>query len=431
MKKGLTLTSRLRVFIVLFVLVLLVPSPTLSAFHQPANDSGVYVDDMTEASVGLLSEETTQPDRFDYSYLGGLYFITAFESDYSGEVRSFIDVPPLSNTRLTIDITIAGDAAGKFALLGCRNVETNAGYELEFQPASGVLALWRIDPSGGTQLNATVDLDQLNPGFDFNTLTLECRSSTITGSVNGQSVVSTDDASYQEGLSYIGAGAYDESTGTLVAIFDNLLLEDLDRTEVTGGDADPVDTIDIRAAYLNDLITIGTTPPTTGPMETTFTLSPSDVEVLAAGVTTTSFYAEATFRSPDVRLGSYWTIGFCFWVSPGSPCTTVGIGVSETGTRWLLTHEGERGQEQIIWSGDVDNIDLTPGAANTIGLYVNATRGLLTINAEPIAATFDVNADPVPGDVLLRSFFQITDPRPDDLASIAVTGFQVWDLTGS
>ena len=379
--------------------------------------------------MGLLSEETTQPDRFDYSYLGGLYFITALEPDFSGEVRSVIDTGPIANARLSIDIAIAGDASGKFALLGCRNGETNTGYELEFQPATGIFALWRIDPDGGSQLADTVALDQLNPGFDFNTLTLECRSSTITGSVNGQSVVSTDDASYQEGLSYIGTGAYDESTGTLVAIFDNLLLEDLDQTEVTGGDADPVDTIDIRAAYLSDLVTIGTTPPTAGPLETTFNLSPSDVEVLAAGVTTTDFYAEATFRSPDVRLGSYWTIGFCFWVSPGSPCTTVSIGVSETGASWLLTQENDRGQQQIIWSGEVDSLDLTPGAANTIGLYVNATRGLLTINTEPIVATFDINTVPAPGDVLVRSFFQITDPRPDDIAAIAVTGFQVWDFT--
>ena len=67
----------------------------------------------------------------------------------------------------------------------------------------------------------------VNTGNANNQIGIDCTGNVITALINGQSVLSTTDATYATGTSFIGAGASGDQVDGLTVGFDNLTVTDL------------------------------------------------------------------------------------------------------------------------------------------------------------------------------------------------------------
>ncbi len=187
----------------------------------------IAVDSMDSPDIGLLSNQSSNPDHYLIGYQNSQYVIQGLEPSYNGDVYSFIGLPDSTNTQVEVDVAIAGDPRGKYALIGCRAGANDTGYMFEVHPENGSVALWRSNFDGTfTGLSAVEVSPAVLTGSATNHIAIDCEQNVITGSVNGQPLVSATDDTYASGQSYIGAGAGGATVDGLLAGFDNLTITD-------------------------------------------------------------------------------------------------------------------------------------------------------------------------------------------------------------
>jgi hypothetical protein len=217
------LRSRIALILLALVLLLLgLPGPLAAQPEEPPT----YLDTMDGATPPLLSEGTPDPARFTYAYDQGQFSIQALESTFSGDVYANINVGELADVRITVDAAIADDQPGKYVFAGCRANEEDRGYQFEVQLNTGEVNIWRLPPNDALLLAEGDATQAIIPGFQFNTIEIECRGNTITGSVNGQVIVTATDDAALSGIAYLGAGVYSDAASSLFAAFDNLAVTD-------------------------------------------------------------------------------------------------------------------------------------------------------------------------------------------------------------
>ncbi len=147
------------------------------------------------------------------------------------------------------------------------------------------------------------------------------------------------------------------------------------------------------------------------------------------------FYTELHFTTPQVPAGTYYLVGFCFWVDPAGNCYDIfvqddGTGVSQWGYGYDAAGEGY----EILQTGDVaaGTIDPTVGADNFLSLTVYKGVAILSGNTFSVAAVIPLQGTPVAGDIKAEvGFIQKSSAPPSTVTTLTmgISSFGVWDLS--
>lgn len=459
---------------------------------SPARAQGqVYTDTMDSAETGLLSTTSTTPG-ITYSYQNGQFLIQASEPAFQGELISFAGVPEMSDSRVTVDVAIGGDPSGKYVVVGCRANDISDGYMFGVAPASGQAILFRSDPDDDVVLQRLEDTSLVNPGNANNQIGIDCTGNVISALINGTVALTATDNTYASGQVYIGAGASGDETDGLTVGFDNLSVTDLaggsnlQPTAVpaaptapalaptvaapaptvaapaptvaapaptvalpaptvaapvptessTGGTTQMRDPNVDPAATLVDAFNVSLyAPPLVADLSGAADVTINNVRTLPAGVQVADFYAEFHFTTPQVPAGTYYLVGFCFWVDPAGNCYDIfvqddGTGVSKWGYGFDSAGEGY----DIIETGDLaaGTINPTPGEDNFLSITVYQGVAILSGNTFGVAAVIPLQGTPVAGDVKAElGFIQMASAAPSAVNTLAmdISFFAVWDLS--
>lgn len=412
-------------------------APFVSAQDQ------IYIDAMDSPATGLLSPQSSNPDRFLIGYQNSQYFIQALEPSYDGDFYSFIGLPDSVNTRVEVDVAIAGDIRSKYALIGCRAGANDTGYLFELHPDNGTVALWRSDADGSfTGLSPVQASAAVLPGSATNRIAIDCDQSVITGFVNGQAVVSATDFTYAAGQSYIGAGAGGETVDGLFAGFDNLTITDRGGETtvgpglVTTADQDGMVAItDPRIDPLGTLDDALWLPMTVDPSASQLAGSVdlgSEFLNMPAGVQLQDVYAEMTFVTPPSYPAGAWAVGFGFWSDPTGNFYDIYVDVANGSASWKLGQGTSDGGYQILQSGVLPPgaVDVTPGAENYLSLVVYQGVLILSGTSFELDAVVELPVQPMSGDVFAEVGFSAANPAETATLPMSVTDFSVWDMSG-
>lgn len=457
---------------VLLVVVLLLLSG-LQVSHSVAAQGQVYTDTMDSAATGLMSTQSGTPG-ITYSYQNGQFLVQASDPSFQGELVSFIGVPDMSDVRITVDVALGGDANNKYVMVGCRANDTSDGYSVGVAPASGQVILFRADPDDDVVLQRLTDTALVNTGNANNQIGIECIGNVITALINGQSVLTATDATYASGTSFIGVGASGDQTDGLTAGFDNLTVTDLGGATTTLQPtaipsaptvaaptiAAPTVAAPTVAAPTVAVPTVSTgegsqiSDPNVDPdgtLSDAFTISlesaplVSDLEgegevtldfvrTLPAGVQVVDFYTELHFVTPEVPVGTYYLVGFCFWYDAAGNCYDIFLRDDGSGNaQWGYGFDQVDGNYQTLASGALTpgTVNPTPGADNFLSLTVYNGVGILSGETFQVAAVIPLQGTPVVGEVKAEIGF-IQDPNgvPSTAPTLlmSVSDFAVWDL---
>ena len=447
----------------------------------------VYTDTMDSAATGLLSTESSTPG-ITYSYQNGQFLVQATEPSFQGELVSFIGVPEMSDVRVTVDVSLGGDTAGKYVLVGCRANDTSDGYMLGIAPSSGQAILFRSDATDDIVLQRLTDTSLVNTGNANNQIGIDCTGNVITALINGQSVLSTTDNTYTTGTSYIGAGASGDQADGLTVGFDTLTVTDLgagttalsptaissaptvaaptvaaptvaaptvaaptvaaptvaaptvaapEPTEAAAGTStqmrDP--NVDPGAALSDAFLVSLFAEPVVDELGGAADVAIDNVRTLPAGVQLADFYAELHFTTPQVPAGTYYLVGFCFWVDPAGNCYDIFVQDDGTGaSTWGYGYDSAGEGYETIQTGSVEpgTIDPTVGADNFLSITVYKGVAILSGNTFTAAAVIPLQGTPLAGDVKAEiGFIQNADAAPSTVTvlPLEVSQFGVWDLS--
>ena len=474
------------------VVLLIVLSGLYLPQHAGAQGQ-VYTDTMDSAATGLLSTTSSTPG-ITYSYQNGQFLIQASEPSFQGELLSFFDLPEMSDVRVTVDVALGGDPTNKYVFAGCRANETTDGYSVAISPVSGQAILFRSDLDDNVVLQRLTDTSLVNTGNANNQIGIDCTGNVITALINGQSVLSTTDSTYTSGTSFFGAGAGGEQVDGLTVGFDNLTVTDLGGSTTLAPTAIPAaptvaaPTVAAPTVAAPTIVaptcsavaptfaaptvaaptaaapapTVATTGAATqmrdpnvdpdGALSDAFTVSIyaepvvtnldgaaditiDNVRTLPAGVQLADFYAELHFTTPQVPAGTYYLVGFCFWVDPAGNCYDIyvqddGSGVSTWGYGYDAAGEGY----ETIQRGDLlaGTIDPTVGADNFLSITVYNGVAILAGNTFSVAAVIPLQGTPFAGDVKAEiGFIQSASAAPSAVTTLTMdlSRFGVWDLS--
>lgn len=157
--------------------------------------------------------------------------------------------------------------------------------------------------------------------------------------------------------------------------------------------------------------------PLVGPLAGTLEEGGAGSVALAnAGVSLADFGAVATFVNPD-DLSTIWDGGIQFRTDANGA------------NRIVLRSNGQvqvvQGDGSVAIAGQAANFDATPGAANTVQVFVAGNQALVGVNGT-LVADVTLVVDPVPGDVQVGTGFF----GEDQIAGRATTydGFNVWSI---
>lgn len=454
---------------------------------QAAGAQGqVYTDTMDSAATGLLSTESSTPG-ITYAYQNGQFLVQASEPSFQGELVSFLDVPEMSDVRVTVDVALGGDPTSKYVFAGCRANQTSDGYSVAVAPATGQAILFRSDPDDEVALQRVTDTALINTGNANNQIGIDCTGNVITALINGQSVLSTTDSTYASGKSFIGAGASGNQGDGLTVGFDNLTVTDLggsaplaptaipaaptvaaptvaaptaaappvvaptlaaptvaaptaaapDPTVATTGAttqmSDP--TVDPDAALSDAFMVSIYAEPVVTDLEGTADVTIDNVRTLPAGVQLADFYAELHFTTPQVPAGTYYLVGFCFWVDPAGNCYDIYVQDDGSGTStWGYGYDSAGEGYETIQRGDLlaGTIDPTAGADNFLSITVYNGVAILSGNTFTVAAVIPLEGTPIAGDVKAEiGFIQNASAAPSAVNTLTMdlSRFGVWDLS--
>jgi hypothetical protein len=438
-------------WIVRIALLSVLLSVTIAAWggraHFVSAQDQIYVDAMDSPATGLLSNQSSNPDRFLIGYQNSQYIIQALEPSYEGDFYSFVALPDSASTMVEVDVAIAGDLRGKYALLGCRAGAEHEGYMLELHPEDGGVALWRSDIDGNyTELQIVHGSAAVFTGNASNHLAIDCAADTITGYVNGQAVVSATDYTYAAGQSYIGAGAAGKTADGLLVGFDNLTITDRVGAETSVGPGlittdQPVSQDGMSAitdprldpqGTLDDAVWLPmTVDPSASELAGSVDLG-SEFLNMPAGVQLQDVYAEMTFVTPPSYPVGAWAVGFGFWSDPAGNFYDIYVDVANGSATWKLGQGTSDGGYRILQSGVLPPgaVDLTPGAENYLSLVVYQGVVILSGNNFGVDAVVELPVQPMTGDVFAEVGFAAANPAETATLPMSVSGFSVWDMSG-
>ena len=127
--------------------------------------------------------------------------------------------------RYTTSNPIAAIAANRFVALVCRDQgTTSSGYRFSVVPASGTVAISRVDGGAATALAGPSDASALLHNQVTNRVELSCVGPNISGRINGTEVASAQDGAYKSGGLLVAAGADAGGPLTVEAHFRNLVV---------------------------------------------------------------------------------------------------------------------------------------------------------------------------------------------------------------
>jgi hypothetical protein len=332
-----------------FVLLALALVLSTCAGIAPAHVQGtVYSDTMESLEAGLLSTETFDP-AISYAYQNGQFVVAVQQPSYQGDIISTLSVPELASSRLTVDATIVGDPANKYAIAECRHTDAGEGYFFGYLRATGDLIIGRRDTTGDTNIAQTVDASSIVPAGTTYQIGIDCWTNVITGIVNGQPVVSAFDATYPTGRPAIGAGANGQQTDGLTVAFDNLTVTDNGNLELGPATSTPAtgtrpSSEEISTSHpaamadpavdpegtLSDAFTASLeTAPIASDLGGSAEVESGSTYLLPAGVELADFYAEIYLTTPALPAGASYLVGFCFWEDRDGNC--YGVSMQDNG----------------------------------------------------------------------------------------------------
>jgi hypothetical protein len=366
-----------------------------------SSETVVLSDTFDDPETGIIPAFAGASEELSAEYDAGFYDIDALADDFTGALAiPFGDV--YSDVTVAIDAVLSGgieEEPGRYILLSCR-VGEDSGYRLEFRPQIGAVVLRKLDAGAGQQM-ASGEIAEGGPVLDVARLELRCNGSTISAKVNGQDVVTAEDADFTEGGLELGGGVYTISSGRVSVDFDNLAVSVPNAlappaaapTEVpaTPEPEPEVDRSAIMAPVeqLRSQATAG--DPIYGPAGGEITqVVGGSLDAKYSGVSIQDFIARITFQNP-ADAGSQWDFG-------------IGFRQDESGRHWRVIVRSDGTWSLAIAAefpratGVVESFNFEPGGANTIELVVSGTIGYLLVN-DAYTAMMDVSAWQEAGDV--------------------------------
>lgn len=201
---------------------------TSSALAAPLPEQDhevLFFDDFEDASVGLLPGGSDAAGNFAVGYEGGEYVI--YQANPEWENFPLVRVPGIfDNATLIADIRMVGPTDGRFLAFGCRDQETDYPneYRLLMTPYDQEYALLRISDGDVAQLVEWQPTPAMRRNNGMNTVELSCVGSKIGVSINGITISSIEDPSFQSGRFWIGTGMLPGGVGTAEARIDALAI---------------------------------------------------------------------------------------------------------------------------------------------------------------------------------------------------------------
>lgn len=429
-----------------------------------------WTDSMDAPDSGLLSGQSPDPARFSFGYQNSQFVIQTFEQGWHGDLFAYTNVPSLTDAKVGVDFSIAGDLTGKYGFVGCRDAGDDTGYMLEVHPDTGRVNIWRYDPDNVANLATVLDTTNVHLGSANNRIEIICQGNTITGIVNGQTLLTAQDATYASGDVFIGTGKDSTTTDLLMTGFDTLSITDLSgsapvqptqpSTFPTAIPAQPTQPATFPTAIpaqpttpaqptapgdtgagltdprvdpdgtLTDAFVISLlATPVGGPLRADDTLANQDFKFLSAGVNLSDLYTTLTYITPAAAAGS-WIVGFGFWADSQNNYYDLFLQANNGSVKWGLGQQTASGY-QILQSGDLpaSTVDFTPGAENSVGLVVAQGVAILTGNDLELATTVDLGRVTGSGDVMAEVGFVADDPNSVQTLPVSLSSFRVWDLS--
>lgn len=407
-----------------------------------------YTDAMDSAETGLFREGGPDPGVYRYRYVDGVFMMEAFPSDYAGEFYAYAAIPELLGSSVEVDTAILSEPTGRYVFVGCRAGQNDDGYLFELQVDTGDVRLWRMDSEAPTIIAESNAADVVNLGNDINRIGIECIAQIMTGSVNGEPVLSEFDPTYASGATYIGAGVYGDSPGPVSAGFDNFEVQDLGNVQLVGaptitptqtmgssGETAPIRDPNIDpAGTLEDAFAVSMNlPPVISGLSDDTQVSPGTNVKLPAGVRVADFYAEFTYITPTLPAKTGYLVGFTFWADVSGKSYDVYLGRSDsTGPRWGYGQYTSAGGYRPLLDGDMPATAMnpTPGAINFVSLTVYQGVAILSGNTHAPDVVIPLEGMPIASDVSVEiGFFGLTGSGVVAPLVISTSDFAVWDLS--
>jgi S1-C subfamily serine protease len=297
---------------------------------------------------------------------------------------------------------------------------------------------WYYAPAPeGLQRSGTVPSFDPNPGAR-NTLDLFVEGSTAIFGVNKQFVAQLDlqapvpsdilvgsgffrtTTEHGRAIAYEGFEVWPSATSTSVSPTATPIAATSTPVATVAPVETPATLVDPIAALSFDLLLresegLPGVGPFTGTLEEE---TPGEIPMASAGVTLTDFGASVTFTNPDTSAAEA-DIGFRFRVGADSVATNW-IVVDSLGVVYARIAGAE-----AIRAGTAIAYDTSPGATNTLQLFVRAGEALVGVNDQFVAA-LDLPAEPVAADVWVGTAFFGVDFVQDRITSYR--DFRVWEL---
>lgn len=448
--------------------------------HAVVAQGTVYTDTMDGSTPPLLSTNSVDPSQFLFTYQNGQFVIQALQTDYSGDLITFPQVPELANVSVATDFAIGGDLTGKYAFVGCRAADTTSGYELDVHPEDGTVELWLIASGNSQRLASVVDTTNVNLGSANNRSEIRCEGSTITGIVNGQQILSVQDTTYTSGSTFIGAGKDTQATDQLIVGYDNLTITDLGggvaaqptqpaalptaipaqptqpaalptaipaqptvpaleptQSATTDSGTTTQQTLTITDPRVDPSATLGdallvslVADPVAGPGSASTDLSNGQFRYLSSGVNLSEFYAVLSYTTPPATPAGSWAVGFTFWDDGQGNYYDIFIQVNSGAAKWGFG-QATGNDYTLQQSGDLgpNAVDFTPGAQNFLGVVLYRGIVMLSGNSFELDATVDLGASTGSGDVEAEVGFLADDTATTETLSFSISNFSVWDLS--
>jgi hypothetical protein len=192
---------------------------------SPNSNAGVLAsDNFSNPSGGLFPPVSPVPDKWQVGYVNGEYQIAGTDPTAQDGTSVTTDAT-FTNMKVAADVRVDGDTTNTEVGVVCRWAAGNSpgGYELDIYPGSGAISLSKL--RAGARSNFLL-LDQnpnVNPGGQSNHLELTCSGRTITASVNGVVVGTTDDPTFSRGSAGLSI-ARAVNPGTVSARFSNFVV---------------------------------------------------------------------------------------------------------------------------------------------------------------------------------------------------------------
>lgn len=193
--------------------------------HQanPSPGTVLLEDNFDDPVAGRLSRVVFRPEHYRFGYEGGEYLMARVDTEVRPGPLSYLP-GKYTDTSLAVDVRLSGETDDRYVILFCRVQDTESGYWSLIDPGSQRFWLGRSDSGEDTLLTRPSFAAAIHGGNESNRLELTCAGSTISLAINGVQAATVQDETYREGRLALQVGAFSESTGTVEAHFDDLVV---------------------------------------------------------------------------------------------------------------------------------------------------------------------------------------------------------------